>query len=299
LIYTGSTGLNRINGGTADLIGPVRDGNFRILTGVFNGASSTIIANGSRWSTGNAGTHTLTGLTIGAAYDASNCLNGDIAELIVYNATLTTAQRKRVERYLSKKWGVALVNTIVSDTYTRADSALTLGNAETGQAYTAVAGTWGVSSGKAYSASDTNVDVAVIESGLADCTVSVVMNGDVNTGANNFSIPQLLLRYADANNFLILNGVDNVVGLSKIDGGVGSSLVSSGATTTTDNMDYSYRTVLSGNSITVYKDGTSVLTHTLAGGDTKYAAYTQHGFRLRKSGTPSYNARWDSFVIEA
>jgi len=39
---------------------------------------------------------------------ASNFLNGYIGEIIAYTRVLTTDERKRVERYLGKKWGITV-----------------------------------------------------------------------------------------------------------------------------------------------------------------------------------------------
>ena len=44
--------------------------------------------------------------TIGSHYDGSASLDGDIAEVIVYNRTLTKEEREQIERYLRQKWGL-------------------------------------------------------------------------------------------------------------------------------------------------------------------------------------------------
>ena len=51
---------------------------------------------------------TASALYIGTRADGATLMNGNISEIIMYNTTLTTAQRQQVEIYLSNKWGIAL-----------------------------------------------------------------------------------------------------------------------------------------------------------------------------------------------
>jgi hypothetical protein len=46
--------------------------------------------------------------SIGSDGTPGNFLNGDIAEIIVYNRALNTSELAQVHRYLSRKWGIAL-----------------------------------------------------------------------------------------------------------------------------------------------------------------------------------------------
>lgn len=65
---------------------------------------------------------------------------------------------------------------VVSDSFNRADSNLTLGNADTGQAWNPLIGTWGISGGFAKLIVDgtNNENIAVIDSGVSDCMIEVV-----------------------------------------------------------------------------------------------------------------------------
>jgi hypothetical protein len=47
-------------------------------------------------------------LEIGSSGGAFPVLNGDIAEIIVYNRALNTSELAQVHRYLARKWGIAL-----------------------------------------------------------------------------------------------------------------------------------------------------------------------------------------------
>jgi len=54
----------------------------------------------------NVGNEALTGLTIGARFSARSFNDGDIAEIIVYNASLTLEEINDVGGYLSTKYGL-------------------------------------------------------------------------------------------------------------------------------------------------------------------------------------------------
>lgn len=79
-----------------------------ITTGVTNGANSVVYENGLSKTTGNAGAYGWGSFRIGAFWTETGFLNGDIAEVIFYSAALSTADRQRVEKYLSGKYGIAV-----------------------------------------------------------------------------------------------------------------------------------------------------------------------------------------------
>lgn len=62
---------------------------------------------------------------------------------------------------------------IVVDTFTRADSAVSLGTSETGQPWVQVNNVYGISSGQVYSPNATQNERWVIDTGYSDCTVEV------------------------------------------------------------------------------------------------------------------------------
>lgn len=57
---------------------------------------------------GNTSNTDSNNITIGATGTPTAYLNGDIAEIIVYNRALNTSELAQVHRYLSRKWGIAL-----------------------------------------------------------------------------------------------------------------------------------------------------------------------------------------------
>ena len=77
-----------------------------LTTAEFNGTQSKIYENGAFRNVGNAGSATRNGVTIGALYNNSSRLNGDIAEIIFYNSLLSDGQRESVEQYLINKYGL-------------------------------------------------------------------------------------------------------------------------------------------------------------------------------------------------
>jgi hypothetical protein len=78
---------------------------------VFNGASSAAISGGLVDTAGNTGTTAADGLTV-AAWGAggSQFFGVTVAEIVVFNSALSTADRARVEAYLAQRWGVSGVH---------------------------------------------------------------------------------------------------------------------------------------------------------------------------------------------
>jgi hypothetical protein len=88
-----------------------------IQTGIVNFASRTLaqFINGSAQgssstfqSAGNTSDTDSLAINIGSHTGTSNFGNMDIAEILVFSAALSTADRQRVELYLSNKWAIAL-----------------------------------------------------------------------------------------------------------------------------------------------------------------------------------------------
>lgn len=90
------------------------DDTFAIVAGAYDGANAYLFkdgaANGSAAKTGSI-TNSTGNFSVGgydAAFSGSEYLNGDIAELILYNRALSATDRRRVEGYLGKKYGIAV-----------------------------------------------------------------------------------------------------------------------------------------------------------------------------------------------
>lgn len=82
---------------------------FQIHSLVFDGASSAHWIDGGLSAMGDVGSQSLAGLVLGGRYSASQLLDGQIAEVIVYDGVLDASQRRAVEEYLSAKYGRSLI----------------------------------------------------------------------------------------------------------------------------------------------------------------------------------------------
>lgn len=105
-VYNNSNHINWFGG--SDIFGTVNsptDTTFMIST-IFNGASSFQYKNGTQISSGNIGSHVLSGVTLFADYAGTACLSGYIMEFILVNAALGTTARQAVESYLNAKWSI-------------------------------------------------------------------------------------------------------------------------------------------------------------------------------------------------
>jgi hypothetical protein len=104
---------------------------------------------------------------------------------------------------------------LISDSFNRADSSSSLGNADTGQAWTALRGTWGISSNQAYNFSGTGDGTAALETGMTDIRVTATCAvRDNGTG--------VIARAVDADNYYTLVNVLNSNALrlyAKVSGG--------------------------------------------------------------------------------
>lgn len=96
------------------------------------------------------------------------------------------------------------LSVIAADTFTRANSAVTLGSAETGGAWTAHVGTWGISTNKAYCPTPDGVatQVATLAAGVPNATVTCTFTGTgIGTGT---AMPWLVFRFVDTSNYLLV-----------------------------------------------------------------------------------------------
>ena len=171
----------------------------------------------------------------------------------------------------------------VKDTFTRADSALTLGNAETGQAWSALGGTWGISSNQAYAVNDGNDFYAVAESGLPDPIVEVTYAVVADT-------QRLVFRASDVNNLWIISNQSGAWKLLKRVTGAYTQ-VSTDYTAASANGDI-VRVILRGATISVYINGTLRIGPVA---DSFNPTATHHGIGHAVMGGTA--ARWDNFRV--
>jgi len=73
----------------------------------YNGANSSHYINSAFVAGGNAGTNSMNGMGLGSRLSGTGSnLTGDIAEVLVYNGSLTPAERADVETYLLQKYNI-------------------------------------------------------------------------------------------------------------------------------------------------------------------------------------------------
>jgi len=87
--------------------GSASDSNWNIWLAVFNGASSQFWHNGISEGSGNAGAFGEDKLSIGSNYTGGQNWLGDIAEVLVFSAGLSTADKNEVGNYLATRYGLS------------------------------------------------------------------------------------------------------------------------------------------------------------------------------------------------
>lgn len=176
----------------------------------------------------------------------------------------------------------AAVAAALTDTFTRADSATTLGSTETGQVWIAASGVWGVSTNRAYKVSGADGSLAITDAGLTDAFVSAILTRN-GTGSNGS--PGIVARSsADGAAYYGVDTASGGVRLIKQGAALGS-LASSFA----DGDTIGIRVV--GTSVKAFVNGVERVAVT----DTTNTTGTHAGMRALDDVAP----RWDNFRAEA
>jgi hypothetical protein len=172
-------------------------------------------------------------------------------------------------------------STQKTDSFNRANSTTTLGNTDTGQVWTAVTGTWGITSNTAYPVTNTLGDLATFDSGLFNGTFGLsVTAGFTQAGG-------LVFRGSDVNNYLLVQCFGSTLELYKRDNGVFTSLARANAASGTI-----ITVTANGPLIVVQVDGVTKITYTLSTSDfAKYGLFTRVGMR---SGATAGSQRFDA-----
>lgn len=175
--------------------------------------------------------------------------------------------------------------SVVTDTFTRADSAVSLGSTEGGTAGVLVwqvdQGTWGVQSNRAYNISTAANDRIYIASGVSDCTVTEVVGVAGGFGG-------ILFRRTDASNYWRVYWDATTIYLDKVVAGVASNVSAAQVVANGDIVSV----VLSGVNIVVKLNGVTIAALTRS--DAFSQTGTGHGLYL---GAGSAVPRWDSFTV--
>lgn len=192
----------------------------------------------------------------------------------------------------------------LADTFTRADSATTLGTAETGGAWSALAGTWGISGNKAYMPAGATDGFAVLTSNfLSDgyAEADITLSATANRAATG-----LVFRAADINNMLMVEltkvvGAD-IIGLWKRIGGTWTQLAAITSAGLVNGTTYKVRAEFYGGQILIYVDGALKLSYLMLAGDlTSLGGNSKYGFRLNSTGSTNddVGSRFDNFKAGA
>ena len=100
-------GVARLYAGLANIDAGAVDTNPHIFAALVNGASSELyVAGGTVYATGNPGTQSLVGLSLGAFDTVTQQLIGDVAEVAIYNSALSDANINNIGRWFAYKWGL-------------------------------------------------------------------------------------------------------------------------------------------------------------------------------------------------
>lgn len=108
---SGATGLLFAGNNGPSVNNVWTQGTFRIIGGLFNGASSVMFVDGVASASANPGAGQFggNGVLLGCAQGtASGFWNGNIAEVLHFNRSLSADERNAVQRYLGRKWGVTI-----------------------------------------------------------------------------------------------------------------------------------------------------------------------------------------------
>lgn len=172
--------------------------------------------------------------------------------------------------------------TIIQDGFNRTDSAVTMGNANTGQAWSPLLGTWGISGNQAYCINTTGTNITVVDDAkTANGIFSLTLKFSVSEG--------IVFRLSDSSNYLALRISTNDLSLIKTVANV-TTAIGSYIMTTVVGTVYSIKVVCNGSRIQCYLDGVLRLTVI----DSFNSTATKCGLRTN----PSTAGRFDEFLVE-
>ena len=108
ILYDTPTSYGLYAGGGATLNkGGFTFGAFHVVAGVYAGANSLLAAEGGPAVTGNPGSATPGGITIGNSGAGAAPASADVAEVLVYDTAVARPDLDRLGHYLRDKYGVA------------------------------------------------------------------------------------------------------------------------------------------------------------------------------------------------
>lgn len=181
--------------------------------------------------------------------------------------------------------GVALLGRrpIVFDAFNRANSTSTLGKADTGQSWSAITGTWGISSNQAYNPTGDTGAFAVVESGVANGIVRATITARRTTSGIYF-------RVVDSDNWLrMVCHSSTAMDFDKCVAGTVTEVAQVTLLTLKDGDVYGVR--LNGTQVILELNGSRIGSPQTV---TDHATATKHGIGMETASTTS---RWDNFQV--
>jgi len=98
-----------LRAGTSLLFSGVPPTTPTIATSIFDGSNSELRLNGNGQGVGNPGTNGLDGIHIGRRLGSTNTsIDGQIGEILIYDASVSGFDRAAVESFLSNKWNISI-----------------------------------------------------------------------------------------------------------------------------------------------------------------------------------------------
>lgn len=191
--------------------------------------------------------------------------------------------------------------TLAYDLFDRANSATSMGTANTGQTWTAYNGTWGIMNNEAYNVSEqqsANLSVAISDVGVANYSVSCLVKGD-HTSGSNYHSPGITFHQINATDYLRVQLQYNGIWLYKRDISTGSVPLASKNIPLMSGVYYKIGIRAGGNRILVFKDDVLIIDHTLSPElFAQFGSSRGVGFYLTILGSPTTKARWDNLIVE-
>lgn len=262
-----------------------------------------------RWlSTGNTTLVTLGTYNASTVYHVKVVMNGSSIQIFFNNNTtadisFTDTNLKTITTHGIGGYNTANVtfdnftvmdlNTIVYDGFDRANNGSSLGNADTGQLWSYLNSTWGISNSQAYNPSTSgpsdsqDKSLAYFDVGVSDVDISVTFSSYASAGyqgnlvirANTTNYSYIYLQWANTSE----------IDLATFDGNATWTNIATytGATRGTSDK---VRIVAQGSSITVYLNGTQIMTATC----TLNQSSTIHGL----NGQGNSGVTFDNFHID-
>jgi len=186
----------------------------------------------------------MSGIDLSLTVPATNCL----AKLVALSVTTT------VDPYTALVTSLNTQGIIVYDSFNRVNDALSLGSADTGQAWTPEAdrGIWGISSNKAYVVTHGVLKNRImVDSGISDGVIQVTV---VKSGSD----PKLVARAIDSENAIEF-GYGTAGGKFTILKRVAGVATMLGENTATLNNGAIFKVVMNGANLKFYVDNSLIL----------------------------------------